>query len=369
VSERRIEALLDGKDIVVCAGSGGVGKTTTSAAIAAGMAARGKKVAELTIDPARRLAQALGLPDTGNEEARVEPARLAAAGLDGGSGELWAMTLDAKQTFDDLIERTAPDAATRDAVLGNRIYRQLSGAAAGSQEYMAMEKLYELHESGRYDLVVLDTPPTRNALDFVDAPTRLTRFIDSRSLQFFRASGRTGLGLFGRGAGALFAVLERATGIDLLRDLADFFNAFGGMAEGFSARAHAVETALRADGTTFLLIASPRATAISDAEHFHAKLTEAGMPFGGLIVNRVREPVGVKTDAALESELTTLLDPSLARKVLRNLADHDELARHDARNISRMREQMDRPPILIPELSGHVHDLEGLAAVNRSLFE
>ena len=156
-----VATLLEGKDICICAGAGGVGKTTTSAAIAVGMAQRGLKVAVLTIDPARRLANSLGLPELGNEERRIE--------LDA-PGELWAMMLDAKTTFDEIVDKHAPDAATRDAVLANRIYKELSTAVAGSQEYMAMEKLHELHDEGRYDLLVLDTPPSRNALDFLDAP-------------------------------------------------------------------------------------------------------------------------------------------------------------------------------------------------------
>jgi anion-transporting ArsA/GET3 family ATPase len=370
VTAGTVERIVESKDVVICAGSGGVGKTTTSAAIAAGMASRGSKVIVLTIDPARRLADALGLRDAGNEECRVDPERLRHAGLDGGGGELWAMTLDAKQTFDDLVERNAPDAATRDAVLGNPIYRQLSNAVAGSQEYMAMEKLLELHESGRYDLVVLDTPPTRNALDFLDAPSRLARFIDSRSLTFFRASSRAGLGLFGRGAGALFSVLKRATGVDLLRDLADFFNAFGGMAEGFRDRAKAVESILREERTTFLLVTAPRAAAIDDAGFFHDKLVGSGMPFGGAIVNRVRERVEAAASPEVERELAELLDPPLARKVLRNVTDHNRLADRDAHNVERLRERMGAEALTcVPELPGDVHDLDGLAALVRHLFD
>lgn len=232
-----------------------------------------------------------------------------------------------------------------------------------------MEKLYELHESGRYDLIVLDTPPTRNALDFLDAPNRLSRFIDSRSLQFFRASGRAGLGLVGRGAGAIFAALKRATGVDLLRDLADFFNAFGGMAEGFRDRARRVEALLRDEQTTFLLIASPRASAIADTGYFHSKLTEAGMPFGGLVVNRVRAAVPATVSSEMEDELGRLLDRRLARKVLRDLGDHNRLAERDAVNVERMREQLAGGPLIaVPELSGDVHDLDGLAAVADRLF-
>jgi anion-transporting ArsA/GET3 family ATPase len=364
-----LDRVLADKRVIVCAGSGGVGKTTTAAAIAAALAARGRRAIVLTIDPARRLADALGLPELGNEEHRVDPARLREAGL-AGDGELWAMTLDAKLTFDELIERNAPDAETRDNVLANPIYRQLSNAVAGSQEYMAMEKLYELHESGRYDVLVLDTPPTRNALDFLDAPGRLSRFIDSRSLQVFRASGRAGLGLFGRGAGALLSVLEKATGVDLLRDLADFFNAFGGMAEGFRDRARHVEALLREDATTFLLVTSPRAAAIADAGHFHAKLADSGMPFGALIVNRVREPVAASADdPELETELDGLLGAALSRKVRHDVEDRNRLAERDVRNIERMRGALHGgAPLTVPELSGDVHDLDGLAAVAARLF-
>ena len=270
--------LLEGKDICICAGAGGVGKTTTSAAIAVGMAQRGLKVAVLTIDPARRLANSLGLPELGNEERQIE--------LDA-PGELWALMLDAKSTFDEIVEKHAPDAATRDAVLSNRIYKELSTAVAGSQEYMAMEKLHELHDEGRYDLLVLDTPPSRNALDFLDAPDRLSRFIDSRSLQFFLAPSRTGLKIFSRGTGMLFSILKRITGVDLLQDLSDFFSSFGDMAQGFRERAKAVKQLLASDRTTFLLVTSPAHEAVEEAKFFRDKLDEADMPFGAVIVNRM----------------------------------------------------------------------------------
>jgi anion-transporting ArsA/GET3 family ATPase len=237
---------LERKEVCICAGSGGVGKTTTSAAIALGMAARGKKVAVLTIDPAKRLANSLGLPELGNEE------RLVKADV---KGELWAMMLDPKRTFDELVEWHAPDERTRDAVLSNRIYQELSKAVAGSTEYMAMEKLYELYQEDRFDLLVLDTPPSRNALDFLDAPRRLSRFIDSSSLKFFLRPGRLGLKVVGRGGGLLFGVMKRVTGVDLLSDLSEFFGSFGDMADGIRERAERVGE-LMADRrvTTFLVV-------------------------------------------------------------------------------------------------------------------
>jgi len=349
-----VASILEGKEICICAGAGGVGKTTTSAAVAVGMARRGLKVAVLTIDPARRLANSLGLPELGNEERQIE--------IDA-PGELWAMMLDAKSTFDEIVEKHAPDAATRDAVLSNRIYKELSTAVAGSQEYMAMEKLHELHEQKRFDLLVLDTPPSRNALDFLDAPDRLSRFIDSRALHFFLAPSRTGLKLFSRGTGVLFSVLKRVTGVDLLKDLSDFFASFGDMAQGFRERAKAVKRLLADDRTAFLLITSPAHEAIAEAEFFRDKIEEAGMPFAGVIVNRmhVEEPDG---DEDLGS-----LDPELALKVAANFRDFHALAERDRRNVEELTRDMgDRPLIVVPYLDEDIHDLDGIEAINEYLF-
>jgi anion-transporting ArsA/GET3 family ATPase len=242
-----IAELLEGKRVCICAGSGGVGKTTTSAAIAAGMAARGHKVAVLTIDPAKRLADSLGLPELGNTERQVDPSLFSEAGIETNGGELWAMMLDAKATFDEVVRKHAPDAETRERILQNRIYQQLSNALAGSQEYMAMEKLFEIHAEDRYDLLVLDTPPSRNALDFLDAPRRLTQFIEGRALQVFIKPTGLGMKVFGRGASMAFGVLKRITGVDLLQDLAEFFQAMSGMVGGFQERAKRVTELLAAD--------------------------------------------------------------------------------------------------------------------------
>ena len=363
-----VERLLEGSEICVCAGSGGVGKTTASAAIAMGMAAEGLKVAVVTIDPAKRLANSLGLPELGNQERRVDEERFAAEGLEM-RGELWAMMLDAKRTWDDLVERYAPDERARQAVLSNRIYQELSNAVAGSQEYMAMEKVYELHQEGRYDLLVLDTPPSRNALDFLDAPERLSRFIDSRSLQFFLAPGRRGLKLFGRGTGVVFSILKRVTGVDLLQDLSEFFQSFGDMAEGFNERAGRVNDLLSDRRTTFLLVTTPQPDSIDEAVFFRDRLDERGMPFGGVIVNRVHDDPGRGgSSERLEDDLVGVVGDDLGRKVARNFEDYRALGRRDRDSIARLRDELDRPLILIPYLDDDVYDIRGLMRMNEHLF-
>jgi anion-transporting ArsA/GET3 family ATPase len=354
-----IQDWLERKEVCICAGSGGVGKTTTSAAIALGMAARGKKVAVLTIDPARRLANALGLPELGNEERRVD--------VDV-PGELWAMMLDAKRTFDELIEWHAPDEATRDAVLGNRIYQELSSAVAGSQEYMAMEKLHELHLDGRYDLLVLDTPPTRNALDFLDAPQRLSAFIDSRALSFFLAPSRFGLKVLGRGTGVVFSVMQRATGIDLLKDLSDFFQSFGGMTAGFRERADRVNALLRDHRSAFVLVTSPRRDAIEEARYFHRRLVESDMPFAGVVANRVH--MGRAAGPPQGGELERLVGAELAGKVGEAAAVEAGLAERDRRNLAELKRKLHRKPLIeVPLLDADVHDLDGLRRMDAYLFD
>ena len=347
--------IIDGRGVCVCAGAGGVGKTSTSAAIALGAAASGRKVAVLTIDPAKRLANSLGLEQLGNEPRRVRGVA--------GDGELWAMMLDPKRTFDELVESYAPDERTRDAVLTNRIYKELSSAVSGSQEYMAMEKLYELYARADYDLLVLDTPPTRNALDFLDAPERLSRFIESPSLRFFMSGGRTGLKLVSRGSGLLFAVLQRVTGIDLLRDLSDFFASFGSMSAGFRARADRVVELLGSDVTTFVLVTSPRRDAIDEAIYFHRRLRERAMPFGGAVVNRFHDVRG------REGDLEPALGSELAAKVVANFADYRALAARDRANLKRLTDELgDAALVVVPELDGDVHDLDGLGALAKHLF-
>jgi anion-transporting ArsA/GET3 family ATPase len=335
-----------------------VGKTTTAAALAMGMAERGLKVAVVTIDPAKRLADSLGLEELGNEPKLVDPARFSEHGVEI-TGELWALMLDSKRTFDALIERLAPDRATAEDVLSNRIYQQLSSAVAGSQEFTAIAKLYELDQDGDYDLLVLDTPPSRNALDFLDAPSRLTRFFQGRTIKMFLRPGT----IIGRGTGVVFGLMERLTGVDLLHDLSVFFRSLGGMIDGFTERASRVGLLLSDPGTTFLLVTAPRHDPIEEAIFFHGKLREADMPFGALVVNRLHQvPEG-------NGKVPPALDDDLARRVETAAHELEELAAREARNLDDLRSRLGDPPtIVVPELDDDVHDVEGLALVREHLF-
>jgi anion-transporting ArsA/GET3 family ATPase len=362
---------LEGKAICICAGSGGVGKTTTSAAIASGMAAQGLKVCVLTIDPAKRLADSLGLEELGNEARQVDPKLFAEQGIEI-KGELWAMMLDAKATFDELVARQAPDEESRDRVLENPIYQQISGALAGSQEYMAMEKLFELHHEGRFDLLVLDTPPSRNALDFLDAPKRLTQFIEGRSMKMFIKPTGLAAKVAGRGASVALGVLKRLLGFDLLSDLSEFFTAFSGMVDGFQARAERVDKLLADPDTCFLVVCGPQGEPVNEAVYFHRKLVEAKLPFGGVIVNKVHYPaeeLGEQTEDLPAALAERLGDDDLAQRVAANFSDYQALAERDARNIERLAKEMRiKGVIRVPYLDEDVHDLAGLAEINRYLF-
>ncbi len=364
-----ISELLAGKRVCVCGGSGGVGKTTTSAAIALGMAAEGAKVAVVTIDPAKRLANALGLQELENEPRRVEPERLAGAG-DPFRGELWAMMLDPKRTFDELIERVAADPERAEEIKRNRVYRELSTAVSGSQEFTAVAKLYELDRDGDFDLLVLDTPPSRNALDFLDAPTRLTSFLEGRALKAFIRPTGLGMRVLGRGAAPLLGALRRVTGVDLISDLTTFFGLLGDMTEDFSERARGVEEMLRAPTTAFVLVTSAQRAAIDEAIWFRRTLTEGGLPFAGVIVNRVHHDIlGEAEPDDLISALDEELAPELAGRVAENFFDYHRLARRDARNVARLRGELgEQPLLLVPHLDDDVHDVEGLLRVHRYLF-
>jgi anion-transporting ArsA/GET3 family ATPase len=367
-----LEQRLRGADVCVCVGAGGVGKTTVSAAIGLGLAARGMKVVVVSIDPARRLADALGLDELPGEPHRIDASALARSGLEL-HGELWAMMLDSKQTFDGLVDRLSPDERTRREVLSNRIYRELSSAVAGSQEFTAVAKLYELHRDGDWDMVVLDTPPSRNALDFLDAPERLTRFLDGRALRLLSAPRGLARGLIRArppGAGVVFALLSRLTGVDVVGELSGFFRSLSTLTDGFRQRARGVERLLREERTRFLIVTSPEAEPAREARFLHEQLARHGMRFGGLIVNLVHD-VGLEGSSV--EEVAALLAPALgdalAARAAANLGDFDVLARRDAGNVQTLSRGLAEPdPLLVRHLDGDPQDLSGIALVAELLF-
>jgi anion-transporting ArsA/GET3 family ATPase len=274
--------LIDQHKLLICVGSGGVGKTTTAAAIGLRAARQGHKVLVLTIDPARRLANSLGLAQFGNEEARIR--------IEDAPGELWAMMLDSQSTFDSLIRKVSPDEQTRDRIFANRVYRHIADSFGGSQEYMATERLYDVVESGRYDLVVLDTPPVKNALDFLESPGRLTRFLDRRVLQWFLAPYEDGrvFGRIFRGTSAVvFRLLGYIFGREFLDEIGEFLYVFRDLADGFRERHEAVIRLFSDQSTTFLVVCAPTSPSIAVARYFLEELDSRKMPCAGVVVNQV----------------------------------------------------------------------------------
>jgi anion-transporting ArsA/GET3 family ATPase len=285
-------------------------------------------------------------------------------------GELWAMMLDPKRTFDELIDRIAPDVARAHEIKANRVYRELSTAVSGSQEFTAIAKLYDLDQEGEFDLLVLDTPPSRNALDFLDAPGRLNSFLEGRALKAFMRPTGVGMRVLGRGAGPVLGALRRVTGVDLLSDISTFFQLLGDMTGDFRERATQVEQMLREPTTAFLLVTSPQYAPIQEAMWFQQTLERTGLPFAGVIVNRVHHDLLGDTEPAdLSEALHETLAPELATRVAENFRDYHVLARRDDRNITRLAEEVDgRPLLLVPQLDDDVHDVEGLLRVRRYLF-
>jgi anion-transporting ArsA/GET3 family ATPase len=336
-----------GRRLTVCVGAGGVGKTTVAAALALARARRGERVAVVTIDPAPALARALGLATLGGEPQRVE-----------GAGELWALRLDAKRTLDELISSLAADEGARDRALSNRIYRELSAAVAGSQEFSAVAKLYELDRSGRYDAIVLDTPPSRNALDFLDAPARLMRFFDGRAVRVLMAQGGSASRAAARAGAPLLGMLGRLTGAGALREIVAFFGAIGGMVDGLGARAAAVEALLHDPATSFVLISSPRREAVEEAIAFAAALEAARLPIGALAVNRVHVAAG---GADGELDLDALLGARLAQLVRESVRELGERAAADGESVARLRAALPGlPTFLVPELGAELSNLAEL---------
>ena len=355
------EALL-GRRVLICAGAGGVGKTTVSAAIALGLAAEGRRVALVTIDPARRLAEALGLQGLSNDPQRVENALLA---LDL-KGELWAMMLDVKRTFDELIARLSPDERTSEQILSNPIYGHLSTAIAGSQEYTAIAKLFELHVTGDFDVIVLDTPPSRNAIDFLQAPGRLLRFLDDRTFRLMLAPSSH----LARLAGVVFAALRRVTGVELFADLTAFFVQLRDLLGGFRQRAAETERLLRDPQTGFLLITTTEKAPLQEAIFFAHELERSEMHRCGVIVNRMHplDPDFRGAEDAAARLRSTLGEP-LARKVARAHANVQALARRDAGALDLLRDELGGArPVCIADRERDLEDLEGLLRLSGELF-
>jgi anion-transporting ArsA/GET3 family ATPase len=355
-----IDTLIDDPDtkIIVCCGSGGVGKTTTAAAVGVRAAERGRDVVVLTVDPARRLAQALGLTELDNTPRPVE----------GAEGELHAMMLDMKRTFDEIVEAHAePDRAQQ--ILANPFYQSLSSSLSGTQEYMAMEKLGQLHRSGDWDLIVVDTPPSRSALDFLDAPERMGRFLDGRLIKVLmapaKAGGRFGMKVVTAGFGMFTSVITKVLGGQLIRDMQTFVLAFDTMFGGFRERADQTYKLLQAPGTAFLVVAAPERDALREASYFVERLAEERMPLAGLVVNRVHRSdashlSAVRSEAAAET-LETRGNHPLTAALLRLHAERMHVTARE----TRLRESFTSshptvPVATVGAMAEDVHDLEGL---------
>ena len=365
-----LESLLLTKRVVICVGAGGVGKTTTAAALGVAAAQRGKRVLCLTIDPARRLAQSLGLKSMTGEATVVDPVPFAAAG-GAFRGALTVMMLDTKTTFDELVLRHSSSPEKAAQLLDNKLYKYVSTQLAGTQEYMAMEKLVSLRDDPRYDLIVLDTPPTANALDFLDAPERMIAALDSATMRWFleafEASGKLSLNVLARSAAVVLKGIGRLVGGGFLEAMAEFITSLNDLFGGFRKRATVLEAELRSPEVAFVLVTSPSPVSIKEVLYFEARLAEAKMPRGAFVVNRFHTPpleafgVDSAAVAAAVDAHGLLLDPDAPGRVIRAYEDASKLAQLDVRHLAALVEQAGDVPILrVPEQPTDVHDAKGL---------
>jgi len=374
-------ALVERCHVLVCCGTGGVGKTTTAAALALEGARRGRRVAVITIDPARRLADTLGL--AGTHDAEVDRALWDPEASAPDTGRLTALMLDTSETFDGLVDRYAENEEQRDRILENRFYRNLASALSGTQEYMAMERLHELHETGDYDLIVVDTPPSRHALDFLDAPQRLIRLLDNRVFRVMMAPARGALRVASAALHAFVRQVGRVVGTGVIDDIISFFRAFEGMEEGFRARADAVRTLLAEDSTAFVLVTSPRRDSIDEAVYFADQIALHGLAIDGLVANRVHPAFAAPTDVARLRPRAAALreaptgdegsgpDAEAARRRLADrydtLADLAALADRERVLLAGVATHMGTTAVYVPFLDHDVHDIAALHTVGRYL--
>ncbi len=383
-----VKMLQTGK-LIVCVGSGGVGKTTTSAVLGLAAAQMGRRAVVITIDPARRLARSLGLTAIGSTETPI-PSEVFAAHGEAATGSCAALMLDVRSTFDALVEKMSPDNLTRQRILENNVYRHMATSVAGSQEYMATEKLYELYSSGRYDLVVLDTPPMKNALDFLEAQNRILRLLDESIIKWFLAPFR--FDAQGRVVGqkrfhsssVVFRLLGYILGEKFVQDVSEFFAAFSLLLDGFRVRHDEVSRILRRADTHFLVVTSPRAQVVHEALHFEADLRARELPFTGFVVNQVEQRASgdggeAATEAEAEEHLAKALQglheryPELSRLVERAELIAHESASEEARErelIAALKARTNERHVFreVPRMARDVHDVGALLALKPYLL-
>jgi anion-transporting ArsA/GET3 family ATPase len=372
MADDRFQRLAGQRRVVVCAGAGGVGKTTVAAALSLAAARRGRRVLCLTIDPARRLADSLGLSLAPGVEVEVAPDLLAATGTVAG-GALSVAMLDPKSTFDDLVRRHASSSTVADSILQNQFYRHVSTSLAGTQSYMAMEKVLSVLKSERYDLIVLDTPPTSEALDFLDAPERLIEALDSPAMrwlvQSLQPTGGISMRLLARGVAALLRTMGRLTGRGFLEELASFVGELNELFGGFKQRANQVSRAFREPDFAYLLVAAPSPAALEEVRFFAERLRRLGMRADALVLNRVHpESASAPSLEALAASLP-LGFPATPQQLLHAQADELERARTEAPELVKARKLFpERDVWLVPVMAGDVHGISDLSRLGNALL-
>ena len=345
--------------VIICCGSGGVGKTTSAAALALAAARTGRKAVVVTIDPAKRLADALGLEGLTNTPSTIKGPW---------PGELAALMLDTEVTFNGLVAKYAGSPEQAEKILENRFYKNISGALSGTQEYMATEKLYELYEEGGFDLIVVDTPPTRNALDFLEAPSRITRFLDHPLYRIVTAPTRGLVKAVNFAAQGFFRSVGKVVGGEVIADAIAFFAAFEGMDEGFKERARKVEQLLKSDLSACVLVASPKSDTVEEATYFASKLTEYSIDVRALIVNRMHPDPGGGTSQAARLRAETFAGTDLG-DLFTSLADLRQMAEGEAAHLTSLTQRIEPAPVCrVPFLPFEVSDLDTLGRFADALF-